>query len=477
MPKRTWVIPTGQNAHQNGGRSAWARPRMAHSRFANGHERSLPSPTQRRSDLPTAQRPGRTLTLAYFLGPLGPLASNAGRANRFWLLIGAASTAIGLVALFQGQDMTWRLQHGSGYGVLWLMLFGISWFGTCLAWSQGMVMAGQEVSGGMNRLPKAVGTPWFIGFLGAMFPGFGLSLSGYPRRAGVAILSYCALGLGALVLLNGRDLWKWNKISHYGGFPIPKLELVYLAAGALAVIGIVGWLVQLLDGIRLSQRKANAVSDHGDVFAFALLATMAVFAAVFRPSAFAAEFDHLAEVGESKGFRITPYMFATMATHLDPSRPDYAMRVADIQEAQGHKAAAKATRTEIHSDWAIYRSFAEPVTKKTAAAQAAGLSGPATPVPGGQLIQTVSGPEPALTLVPMGPEPPPTLSKATTTSSPVAQGVAAPSSPVKITSTSPATTKTTVTQTTTTVSKPSAKSTKTTKKKTTTSSATTKKTP
>jgi hypothetical protein len=481
MPKRTWVIPTGQTAHQNGGRSAWARPRMPHSRIANGHERSLPSPTQRRSDLPTAQRPGRTLTLAYFLGPLGPLASNAGRANRFWLLIGAASAAIGLVALFQGQDMTWRLQHGSGYGVLWLTLFGISWFGTCLAWSQGMVMAGQEVSGGMNRLPKSVGNPWFIGFLGAMFPGLGLSLSGYPRRAGIAILGYCALGLGALVLLNGRDLWKWNKISHYGGFPIPKLELVYLAAGALAVIGIVGWLVQLLDGIRLSQRKAHAGSEHGDVFAFALLATMAVFAAVFRPSAFAAEFDHLAELGESKGFRITPYMFATMATHLDPSRPDYAMRVADIQEAQGHKAAAKAIRTEIHSDWAIYRSFAEPVTHKTGAAQAAGLSGPATPVPGGQLIQTVSGPEPAVTQVPMGPEPPPTLSKATTTSSPVTQGVAAASSPVKITAVKPTTSSKTGTTKATTSTKSATTKTKSTtsvhRSSPTKSTATTTKTP
>src|SRR6185503_11145341 len=132
----------------------------------------------------------------------------------------------------------------------------ISWFGTCVAWSQGVTMAGHEVSGGMNRLPKAIGNPWFIGFMGAIFPGFGLSLSGYPRRAGIAILGYCALGLGALVLMNGRDLWTWNKISHYGGFPIPKLELVYLVAGGLALLGMVGWLVQLLDGIRLAGRKA-----------------------------------------------------------------------------------------------------------------------------------------------------------------------------------------------------------------------------
>jgi len=256
MPRRTWVIPSSQNAHANGGRSAWARPRMPQNRFANAQERSLPTPTQRRSDLPTAQRPGRTLTLAYFLGPLSALASNAGRANRFWLLIGAASTAIGLVALFQGQDMTWKLQHGSGYGVLWLTLFGIAWFGTCVAWSQGVTMAGHEVSGGMNRLPKAAGNPWFIGFVGALFPGFGLSLSGYPRRAGLAILGYCALGLGALILLNGHDLWIWNKISHYGGFPVPKVELVYIVAAVLTIVGIVGWLVQLLDGIRLAGRKA-----------------------------------------------------------------------------------------------------------------------------------------------------------------------------------------------------------------------------
>jgi len=468
MPRRTWVIPTGQNAAHNGGRSAWARPRMPHSRVANGNERSLPTPTQRRSDLPTAQRPGRTLTLAYFLGPLGPIASNAGRANRFWLLIGAASTLIGLMALWQGQDLTWRLQHGSGYGALWLALFGISWFGTCVAWSQGVAMAGHEVSGGMNRLPKAVGNPGFIGFMGALFPGFGLSLSGYPRRAGIAILGYCAFGLGALVLMNGRDLWTWNKISHYGGFPIPKLELMYLVAGGLALIGIVGWLVQLLDGIRLAQRKAHTGSDRGDAFAFALMATLAIFAMVFRPTAFAAEFDHLAELGQSRGLRITPYMLATMATHLDPSRPDYAMRVADIEEARGHKAAARAIRTEIHSDWAIYRSFVEPVTKKTAPAQAASMmDGTAPPTPAGQMVQTVTGPAQTGAQVPMGPEPPPVTqstaasspSEVPTSASSVSQGVAAPSSPVKIT---------TATKSATTTTKAATTKPKTTKKKTTT---------
>lgn len=466
MPRRTWVIPTGQNPHHNGGRGAWSRPRMATNRFANGHDRTLPTPTQRRSDLPTAQRPGRTLTLAYFLGPLGPWASNAGRENRFWLLIGIAATLIGFGALWQGQDMTWRLQHGSGYGVLWMMLFGISWFGTCLAWSQGVAMAGLEVSGGMNRLPKAVGNPWFIGFMGAFFPGFGLALSGYPRRAATAILSYCALGLGALVLMNGRDLWTWNKISHYGGFPVPKLEILYLAALGLAVIGVVGWLVQFLDGIRLAQRKAHATSDHGDVFAFALLTAMAVFALAFRPSAFAAEFDHMAEWGQAKGFRITPYLFATLATHLDPSRPDYAIRVADIEEARGHKAAAKAIRTELHSDWAIYRSFAEPVTKSPAKAQLSGMLGQtAPPMPAGQPVQTVTGPAQTAAQVPLGPEPPPvaqsTALASPTAASSVTQGVIPPSSPVKITSASPAPT----TKTTTTTAKPT---TKTTKKKTAT---------
>lgn len=474
MPRRTWVIPTGQNAHHNGGRGAWSRPRIGPNRFANGQDRSLPTPTQRRSDLPTAQRPGRTLTLAYFLGPLGPWASNAGRENRFWLLIGIAATLMGFVALWQGQDMTWRLQHGSGYGVLWMTLFGISWFGTCIAWSQGVAMAGLEVSGGMNRLPKSVGNPWFIGFMGALFPGFGLALSGYPRRAAVAILGYCALGLGALVLLNGRDLWTWNKISHYGGFPVPKLEILYLAALGLAVIGMVGWLVQFLDGIRLAQRKAHAASEHGDAFAFALLTAMAVFALVFRPSAFAAEFDHLAEWGEAKGFRITPYMFATLATHLDPSRPDYAMRVADIEEARGHKAAARSIRTDIHSDWAIYRSFVKPVTKKTPTSPVATLGGPTAPV-SPPVTATSAGvgqaaPTPVATAtgtaqtsataptaaVPMGPEPPP-----------LSQGVATSSSPVKITTAAPAT------KTSTTATKKSSG----TSSKVTTTKKTTKKSP
>jgi len=386
------------------------------------------------------------------------MASNAGRDNLFWFLVGAASTLIGLVAVWQGQDMSWRLQHGSGYGVLWLALYCIAWFGTCVAWSRGVTMAGLEVSGGMNRMPKVAGNPWFIGFMGAIFPGFGLSLSGYPRRAGMAILGYCALGLGMLVLMNGRDLWTWNKISHYGGFPIPKLELTYLVAGGLALIGMVGWVVQVLDGVRLAQRKASAGSEHGDVFAFALIATMAIFALVFRPAAFAAEFDHLAEWGQAKGFQITPYMFASVATRLDPSRPDYAMRVADIEDARGHKASAKAIRTEVHSDWAIYRSYAEPVAKKTAPVQAAGMTGQVPPTPAGQLIQTVTGPEPAP--VPIGPEPPPAASAAPTTSTPVSQGVAAtPSSPVKITAT-PTKSTTTPTKTTSTTTKPTSTTTK-----------------
>jgi hypothetical protein len=251
------------------------------------------------------------------------------------------------------------------------------------------------------------------------------------------------------------------------------------------------------------------VSDHGDVFAFALIATMAIFAVVFRPAAFAAEFDHLAELGQSKGFRITPYVFATLATHLDPSRPDYAMRVADIEDARGHKADAKNIRTEIHSDWAIYRAFAKPVTKKTAPVQAASIGGspapartvttpgPAAPAPGGQLVQTVTSPEPSPSNVPMGPELPP-VTQTTAPSTPgsasaVTQGVAAPASPVKITTASPTpatkttttTTKTTSTKAATTTVKPTTKTTKTTKKTatvhrsspTTTSTTTTTKAP
>ena len=418
MPKKTWVIPAGNTPYQNGGRGAWTRPRISRNRFAKAEE--LPSPTQRRSDLPTAQHPGRTLTLAYFLGPLGACVTESGRGNLFWLLTGITASVIGLLSLWQGQDMPSRLQHGSGYGMLWLTLWATSWIGVCLAWSRGVTMAGLEVKGGMNRLPKGLGNPWVVGIFGAIFPGYGLLLAGYPRRAGLAILSCCALCLGLLVLLNGHALWKWNKISHYGGFPVTTLEMAYLAALGLTLLGAVGWLVQMLDGVRLAQRKTYAGSDHGDAFAFALMAAIAVFAAVFRPAAFAAEFDHVAEWGEQKGFRVIPITFATAAMHLDPSRPDYALRAASIHESMGHKRTARELRADLHGDWAIYRAFAEPIVKRPEMPK---VETTVVPSPVATTVQSAATGAPAtMSQKPLGPEPPP-----------VAQSVAEPPSPVKIT--------------------------------------------
>jgi hypothetical protein len=450
MPKKTWVIPAGQSVHTNGGRGAWARPRLSRNRFKSAAERSLPTPTQRRSDLPTALKPGRTLTQAYFLGPLGALASYAGRANRFWLLTGISATTLALLTFWQGHDMAFKLERGSGYGVLWLGLWAMSWLGMCLAWSRGITMAGLEVGGGLSRLPKSLGNPWLIGVLGALFPGLGLLLSGYPRRAGWAVLGFGGAVLSALVLANGRALWKWNHVSHYGGFPPTTLEWMFIAAAGLGLIGLVGWLVQLLDGIRLAGRKAFAESGHGDAFAIALVTAMAAFAIVFRPAVFAAEFDHGAEWGQSKGLRITPLALAGAAMHLDPSRPDYAMRVADLEDAMGNKWEARQIRAKVYSDWAIYRAFAEPMTKKTRPARPDPLVGAAVPPPAvaptAPALATMSEPS-----VPPAPEPQPPAEPVVKPTSPVKITAAEPTSPPRATATKPVvqSTKSTVTKKTT----------------------------
>jgi hypothetical protein len=74
----------------------------------------------------------------------------------------------------------------------------------------------------------------------------------------------------------------------------------------------------------------------------------------FRPRLWAAECDLRAEWAESHGLRFTPLGLAELARHLDPSRPDYALRAARLNESLGRQAAAETIERNLGSSWSLY---------------------------------------------------------------------------------------------------------------------------
>jgi hypothetical protein len=252
-------------------------------------------------------------------------------------------------------EIAGALRQGQGLGFLLLGLALLTLILGTAAMAQGVKAGGEEASRAASGRPRAHPSPFLALVLGLVFPGLGLHLSRSPGRAAAALAGVGALGVGAIVLWFAAPLWTWNHVSRFGVVSDTTLEIAYLAAASFCFFGVVSWIAQALDGMRQAGfLSPPAATARGDRFGLALLLALAVFGAGFRPRLWAAEFDLRAEWAEAHGLRLTPLGLAELARHLDPSRPDYALRAARLNEALGRQAAAKTIETNLGSSWSLY---------------------------------------------------------------------------------------------------------------------------
>ncbi|MBM4116592.1 hypothetical protein FJ251_02475 [bacterium] len=291
---------------------------------------------QRRSET----RPLRLLARLYGLGPLGALFGGATRGEQ--ILAGTALGAGVLWLLLQLPPVAAGLPALPRLGLA-LLCGGLA----LAAWSRELALAAGQRRLNRDRLPAWMRGSGGAALLGLTLPGFGLLLAGRARRAALAFVN-AGLTLGALCAAAGLIL------TPGPGKPSAAVELC-LGGTLLAVaLGALLWVAGALDGGRLlanAARRPRAVP--ADRFALALLLALMLFGAAFDPAELASDLDAIAASLQARDFRHVPLACELWALRLDPSRPEYALRAADLAAASDRPTLAGALLYSVRERWQV----------------------------------------------------------------------------------------------------------------------------
>lgn len=342
--RQIWIIPSDPAP------AAPAPPAVE----APGH-RLVAAPLRRRRR-PEA-RPLSRIARAYGLGPLGSLIGGARGweqtqallaliAGLFWVILQLPPVAAALPA---APRLTVALFCG-------LVLLG-AWSRELALVAGGRRLETEQLPAWMRRSPLAA-------LLSLPLPGFGLLVAGRPGRAALALLN-AGLTVQALLVLGGlaRGL---------GSRGVSTALEIWLAAAAFAlVLGSLLWLASALDGARLlaaAQRRPRVVP--ADRYALALLLAFVLFAAGFKPADLAGDLDGVAAALQERGFRHLPLGCELWALRLDPGRPEYALRAADLAAASQRPVLAGALLYAVRERWqACSGRFEQRIPLRAAAAR------------------------------------------------------------------------------------------------------------
>jgi hypothetical protein len=291
---------------------------------------------------------------SYLAGPYTILTTRHGRENKFWIVLAILSVT-GAAVLFARASKLFAAPHGSGIGfIIWLSVACVAALAGFATWARGAFLLGRHKGWLLKRLPAWLRHPGTAGALGLLIPGFGLFVAQHPRRAACALLSACATVVAALVLWHAPSLWRLSQ----AGILVEHseiLERIFLVMGAVGALGALVWIIQALDGARLAGDRTEGTSvRHGDRAAAALVIAIAALLVTFKPARVAETLDRFAISLSEDGMRIIPLAATQAAMRLDPSRPEYAVKAIERNEALGRLAKAVAIRRDLAERWKPY---------------------------------------------------------------------------------------------------------------------------
>jgi hypothetical protein len=173
--------------------------------------------------------------------------------------------------------------------------------------------------------------PAAIAAIGLLVPGLGLMLSGRPRLAGWSFALVAPAAAAAVVLARWDWLWDRSRTPIPSGLSGPALESALIATIAVASTVAILWLVQALDGARRVTTSRSLVI--ADAASLALLASIAIFIAAFRPAAVAENLHATAVMLRVDGYRLIPLRLNEAAARLDPATPAYLAEAVELYGA------------------------------------------------------------------------------------------------------------------------------------------------
>jgi hypothetical protein len=210
------------------------------------------------------------------------------------------------------------------------------------SWACAVAAAVDNRTAAAGRFRSRMRRPWAVGVLGALVPGLGLLIAGYPKRAALTLGIVGPMAAAAVILLNWRWLWERNQFAASSGISGTALEITFLAAAGIVVVMLLIWIVQFLDGVRrVSTSRSRGFAD---AIGFALLVSIILFLTTFQPTPLAQNLYAAAASFQDDGFLVIPLALCETATRLDPASPAYLARAAELNEALGMKIQASAKR-------------------------------------------------------------------------------------------------------------------------------------
>jgi hypothetical protein len=231
-------------------------------------------------------------------------------------------------------------------------------------WARTAYLACRNHSLPHHRMPAMLRRPWVIGVSGLVAPGLGLLLAGCARRGAVVIWSLMPVAAAALILGNSWSIWTRNQGAGQASISPVLLEMGFIAAGVVLLIGLVGWMAQALEGAR--QMMGELGIRHrmrGDWYAVALVCALVGVALAWDPSVMARQLDSGAVVLQEKGFRVIPLELWKNAHRLDPAPSEYAVRAIEMYEELGRRDDAMLLRDELDENLASYLTMVQEETR------------------------------------------------------------------------------------------------------------------
>jgi hypothetical protein len=292
------------------------------------------------------------IIFSYLLGPLGIFTTRQGRRSKFWVALAASSALMILSFLFGWNNILARLGE-KGFVIIPLMLLmSMSILVGFTVWARAVYLLGGNRTLFTQNLPDPLKKPGLVGLLGFLVPGLGLLVTGHHRKAALTVWLTGLYALSLFVLSRAAWLWSWNRSAGSDALQGATLERLFVIMGIVGVFGALVWIVQALDGVRLAERRfVRDASPSANVTAFVLLASLVIFVLMFEPATVADTLDRFAVSAEYEGYRLLPLQAELAAMRLDPSKPAFAVRAAELYDGLGRHESAQAIREEMFERW------------------------------------------------------------------------------------------------------------------------------
>jgi hypothetical protein len=296
----------------------------------------------------SSRRSPVSLIFSYLTGPLAMLALGRERRNRFWTGLALFSINLSVIVLVIWNKQGFWSANDNPAGVVLLSAAILAILSGVASWTKAVLYAGRHGAAGLRRAPGWMRGPLAAGFFGIVCPGMGLFVTGRARQAAVALWMTSLTAVSILIL--SRAGWLWNFNLHAGIFSIERdsMEYVLIGAGAVAIIGALAWVGQVLNGVRLASGVADGIRRARTSWPAAALLLSVIGLLVFsKPALIAEALDRGAEATSTEGMRIIPLHLSLASIHLDPSRPDYVIRAIDLYAENDNTAAAELMRRDL----------------------------------------------------------------------------------------------------------------------------------